>query len=139
MENVWTWVIRGLGAMGALIAGLLGEWDATIQVLCIIMALDFTTGLMAAFFRKSDKTKGGGFSSHVSFIGLTRKILILMLVGLAVALDRALGTPGVLRLAVSMFYTANEGLSILENAALLGLPLPQVLKKAMEVMREKSD
>lgn len=137
MENVWVWIVRVLGAVSAFIAGLLGGWDATLQVLCLVMALDFITGLMVAFHGKSSKTDGGGFSSQISFAGLTRKIFVLILVGLAVALDRALGTPGVLRLAVSMFYTANEGLSILENAAVLGLPLPDVLKRALEQLRDK--
>ena len=139
MDSIWPWIVKVLGAIGALIAGLLGGWDATLQVLCLVMALDFITGLFVAFHGKSSKTAGGGFSSQISFAGLTRKIFVLILVGLAVALDRALGTPGVLRLAVSMFYTANEGLSILENAAVLGLPLPDVLKNALEQMKDKND
>lgn len=139
MNEVWIWIVRAVGAAGALVAGLLGGWDVTLQVLVMVVALDFVTGLLVAFHGKSGKTEGGGFSSKASFLGLTRKILVLMLVGLAVAMDRALGTPGVLRLAVSMFYIANEGLSILENAALLGLPLPKAMKTALEAMRDKND
>lgn len=137
MDKIWAWVVRITGAAGALAAGMLGGWDATLQVLCLVMALDYITGLLVAFHGRSPKTDGGGFSSRMSFLGLTRKVFVLILVGLAVALDRALGTPDVLRLAVSMFYTANEGLSILENAALLGLPLPNVLKDALESLRNK--
>ena len=137
MANVWSWLIRTIGAVGALIAGLLGGWDATMQVLCLVMALDFVTGLMVAFHGKSKKTETVGLSSKASFIGITRKVFILILVGLAVAIDTSLGMAGVLRLAVSMFYTANEGLSILENAGLLGLPMPDALKRALEQMRDK--
>lgn len=137
MENFWAWVVKVMGAAGALAAGLLGGWDATIKGLCLVMALDFVTGLLVAFHGKSGKTEGGGFSSYISFLGLTRKVFVLILVGLAVALDNIIGTPGVLRLAVSMFYTANEGLSILENAAVLGLPLPVVLENALKQLKDK--
>lgn len=139
MESVWIWIVRALGAIGAFFAGLFGGWDATLQVLLLVMVLDFATGLLVAYHGKSDKSDGGGLSSRASFLGLTKKIVVLLLIALATAVDRALGTPGVLRLAVSMFYIANEGLSILENAALLGLPLPAALKGALEAMRDKSD
>lgn len=139
MEAVWVWIVRTLGAVGAFVAGLLGGWDVTLQVLLLAMTLDFVTGLLVAFHGRSVKTQGGGFASKESFLGLTRKIFVLLLVCLATALDGALGTPGVLRLAVSMFYVANEGLSILENSALLGMPLPAALKTALEAMKEKAD
>lgn len=139
MEQIWAWIVRATGAAGALIAGLLGGWDGTMKVLCFVMALDFVTGLLVAYHGLSGKTEGGGLSSRVSFLGLTKKVLVLMLVGLAVGLDEALGTPGVLRLAVSMFYIANEALSVTENAALLGVPMPPALKKALEAMRERDE
>lgn len=139
MEKAWIWIVKLVGGAAAGAAGLLGGWDATLQVLLLVLALDFVTGLLVAFLGRSSKTEGGGFSSKESFLGLTRKVMVLILIAVAVAIDRALGTPGVLRLAVSMFYVANEGLSILENAALLGLPLPQALIAALEAMRDKGD
>ena len=139
MEKVWVWIVRGCGAVGSFLAGLLGGWDATLIALLLVMALDFATGLLVAWNGNSSKTETGGLSSSVSFKGLTKKIAILLLIALAAVLDRAVGTPGVLRLAVSMFYTANEGLSILENVALLGLKLPVTLVSALEAMRERGE
>ncbi len=139
MENVWLWIVRAFGAAFAFVAGLLGGWDATLKVLCGAMAADFVTGLLVAKHGKSDKTESGLLSSGAAFLGLTKKAVMLILVGFSAAADRALDAPGVLRTAVSMFYIANEGLSLLENAALLGLPLPKALKAALEAMQDKAE
>ena len=139
MQDIWLWFVRAMGAVGAFIAGLLGGWDATISVLMGFMVVDFITGLLVALQMKSNKSDTGGLSSKASFKGLLKKVFVLFLVGVGAALDGVLGTPGVLRLAVSMFYIANEGLSILENAALLDVPLPKALVSALEAMREKND
>ncbi len=139
MKDIGAWVVKALGAAGALVIGLLGGWDTTLKMLCLVMALDFVTGLLVGFHGKSSKTEGGGLSSAVSFSGLMKKTMVLILVGLAVAVDRILETPGTLRLAVSMFFISNEGLSIIENAGVLGLPLPKALKKALEALRDKDE
>ena len=139
IEKVWIWIVRVVGAVGGFLAGLLGGWDGSLAALLIAMAVDFATGLLVAYHGKSGKTETGGLSSGVSFLGLTKKIVVLLLVGLAVSLDAALDTPGVLRMAVVMFYVANEGLSIMENVALLGMKLPKALVSALETMRDKND
>ena len=100
------------------------------------VGLDLLTGILCAFHQKIDKTQGGGFLSRSFFLGLTRKLMMLALVMLATALDTMLGSDGVARLAVIGFYAANEGLSILENAALLGLPLPGALTEALERVKD---
>lgn len=132
------WIIKALGAVGAVAGGLLGGWDTALQVLLIAMAADYLTGLFVAFARKSGKTEGGGFSSNTSFLGIFRKLSILVVVALAVALDNFMATPGVLRLAVCGFYIANEGLSVLENIALLGVKIPPITK-ALEVLRNTNE
>ena len=133
------WLGRALAAAIAWLARALGGWDTTLSLMFAIMGLDLLTGLLVSLAGKSDKTAGGGFLSGAFFQGLTRKLMMLLLVMLATALDGLMGTDGVCRLAVIGFYAANEGLSIVENAALLGLPFPQGLLAVLERMREQGD
>ncbi len=118
---------------------LLGGWDVAIRILFLFMLLDYVSGLLCGFLRKSPKTEGGGFLSSVAFQGLTRKLMMVAVVILAAGLDRLLGTDGLCRLAAIGFYTANEGLSIVENLALLGVPFPNGLKRVLTVLRQRSD
>ncbi len=135
MREAMKWLYRLFSvALAALCRGL-GGWDGALALLFTCMGLDVLTGLLCALHRLSDKTEGGGFLSRSFFLGLTRKAAVLALVMLAAALDGAMGTGAVARLSVIGFYTAGEGLSILENAALLGLPLPGALKAALERLR----
>ena len=135
MNDVTKWLMRAGALVLAWLCRALGGWDGALGLLFLVMGLDLLTGLLCAFHQKSDKTPGGGFLSRAFFLGLTRKLMMAALVMLATALDRMMGSDGVARLAVIGFYAANEGLSILENAALLGLPLPGVLKEALERMK----
>lgn len=131
-----------LGALGALLAWCvqaLGGWDAALRMLFAIMGLDVFAGLMTALQGRSLKTAGGGFLSAALFKGITRKLMVLALVALGTALDQMMDAPGVCRLTVIGFYAANEGLSIAEKAALLGLPFPKALARVMEAMRRKGD
>lgn len=118
---------------------LLGGWDASIRLFFLVMLLDYATGLLCGFFRKSPKTDGGGFLSSVAFVGLTRKLLMVLVILLAAALDRMLGVDGLCRLAAIGFYAANEGLSIVENLALLGVPFPKGLLRVLTVLRDRAD
>lgn len=118
---------------------LLGGWDTAIGMMFLLMALDLLTGVMTAFRHKSAHTQGGGFLSRTFFLGLTRKLTITIMIMLATTLDRALNTQGICRLAAIGFYTANEGLSIVENAALLGVPFPEGLLNALERLRERGE
>ena len=136
MNEVIKWASRAGAVILAWLCRALGGWDGALGLLFLVMGLDLLTGILCAFHQKSDKTQGGGFLSRSFFLGLTRKLMMLALVMLATALDNMMGSDGVARLAVIGFYAANEGLSILENAALLGLPLPGALTEALERVKD---
>ena len=131
--------LGALAAAGAVIAQALGGWDGTLKALLAFMAADYVTGLVvAAVFRRSPKTERGALSSRAGFLGLVKKCDILLLVLLAVLLDEATGS-GIIRAGVCLFFTANEGLSILENLGLMGVPYPGFLRDMLEAMRKKND
>ncbi|MHC1787046.1 MAG: phage holin family protein [Christensenellales bacterium] len=136
MRELFRWVGGALGGCAAWLCWALGGWDAALGMMFLIMGLDLLSGLLASFQGRSGKTPGGGFLSSALFKGLSRKLMMLALVMLAAALDRMLGTQGISRLAVIGFYAANKGLSIVENAALLGVPFPQGVLKVLEKMKE---
>ena len=127
-----------LMSLAALLARALGGWDAALAMMFLLMGLDVVSGLLVALCRKSDKTGSGGFRSGSFFTGLTRKLLMVLLVILGTALDSLLGT-SVCRLSVIGFYAANEALSVVENAALLGLPFPRGLLKSLERYHQQQD
>ena len=135
-------ISRALGGalMGlvAWVSQLLGGWDTALGLMFLLMGLDLVTGVIIALAGKSSHTPGGGFLSRRLFDGLLRKTLMVLMVILATALDGLLGA-SVCRLAVIGFYGANEALSIIENAALLGLPFPKGLLEALERFREARD
>jgi len=128
------------GAAMAALAFLLralGGWDAALMLMLLMMGLDLVSGLILSFQRRSAKTPRGGFDSGTMFLGLTRKLLMLLLVILGTALDSLLGS-GICRLAVG-FYSAGEALSVVENAALAGVPFPRGLLASLERYRERLD
>ncbi len=137
MKGIWKWCLSALGTLGAWLCWALGGWDLALGMMFLIMGLDLLTGLLCSFAGKSQKSPGGGFLSGAFFQGLSRKLMMLALVMLATALDRLLDSQGVSRLAVIGFYAANEGLSIVENGALLGLPFPKGVLKLLEAMRKE--
>ena len=129
------------GAVMAALAFLLralGGWDAALMLMLLMMGLDLVSGLILSFQRRSAKTPRGGFDSGAMFLGLTRKLLMLLLVILGTALDSLLGS-GICRLAVIGFYSAGEALSVVENAALAGVPFPRGLLASLERYRERLD
>ena len=114
-----------LAALGGVAAYLFGPWDALLVALLAVIALDYLTGGAAAAARRA-------LSSAAGWRGLLKKAVILLVVCLGTLLDRLLEqTNGAVRAAVCLFYIANEGLSVLENAAALGLPLPEALRRAL--------
>lgn len=120
-----------IAALGGVAAFLFGPWDGLLTALLIAVAIDYLTGFAGAAVQ-------GALSSEVGFRGLLRKVTIFLIIGLATALDRlVLSTNGALRAAVCLFYIVNEGLSILENTAKIGLPLPEALKNALTQLSEK--
>lgn len=131
-------VFAVFAAVGSLIAAELGGWDAVLKALIIFLAADFLLGLAAAaLFQRSPKSKNGALDSRACFQGLVRKLTVLLFVWLGATLDRLLGA-AYLRTAVCLFFIANEGLSILENTALIGVPWPPAIQNALEVLKDQS-
>lgn len=130
MDQFWKGAIRAVAGIGGAIAGAMGGWDATLKVLVVMMVVDYLTGLMVAFMGRSEKTEYGGLSSKVGFVGLLKKGMMLMVVLVATMLDAAMGM-AVCRDAACWFYIANEGLSLLENLNLAGVPFPAKIKELL--------
>lgn len=136
----WDKIVKALAAVAGAIAGLFGPWNTMLTILVVVMAIDYISGWIVAACGRSPKTEGGGLSSKVGFIGIAKKAFIMLLILLATMLDRAIGTgTTVFQSSLVLYYIANEGLSILENAALLGVRFPDKLKRALETMREKEE
>lgn len=126
-----------LGMVGSLIAGAFGGWDGAFVTLLIFMAADYLSGLAVALvFRKSPKTKSGGGSSRVGWKGLCRKGMTLLIVLVAYRLDLILGV-NYIRDTVMIGFIANETISITENAGLMGVPLPKVIVRAIDILNDK--
>ncbi len=143
MDRIWEHAVRWLAAAGGLIVGLYGGWTPGSRVLLVLMTVDYITGLICALSGKSTKTESGHFWSRVAFLGLAKKGVIMLVVLVAAQLDKVLAVgPGpqtLFRTAAEFYYIASEGLSIIENAGLLGVPVPKVIRQALEVLREKHD
>jgi toxin secretion/phage lysis holin len=132
-------ILTVIGATGAFIANLFGGWDAGLTTLVIFMTIDYLTGLIVAgVFHKSKKTENGALSSKAGLQGIAKKIMMLLLVLVAVRLDILTGTDYI-RDAVIIALCGNELISIIENAGLMGVPIPQKLKEAIEVLSRKGE
>lgn len=138
MEQFWRGIVKGVAAVGGAIAGAVGGWDATIKVLVVMMVIDYVSGLVVAAMGKSTKTDYGGLSSKVGFIGLAKKGLMLAVVLMAATLDEAMGT-AVCRDTACWFYIANEGISVLENLNLVGVPFPEKIRALLGARMEEAD
>ena len=127
------------GILGSIVTALFGGWDTVFQTLLLFMIIDWITGgiLLPAVFKKSPKSENGALESRAGFKGLCRKGMILLFVMIAVRLDLLMGT-SYLRDAVCIGFIANEALSVIENAGLMGVPFPKSLKKAVDVLQNKS-
>jgi len=136
----WDKILKFLAGIAGAICGLFGEWSTTLTILVAVMAIDYISGVIVAACGKSPKTEAGGLSSKVGFIGIAKKGFIMLLVLLATMLDKAIGNETmVFQTSLVFYYIANEGLSVLENAALMGLPFPEKLKKALEALRDRDE
>lgn len=121
-----------LGGLNSVIGYLLGGLDAMLICLFTFMILDYLTGIIKAFKNKK-------LSSETGFYGILKKITILVVIMVAVQVDTALQLNDVMRYLALGFYIANEGLSILENAGEIGIPLPEKLKESLEKLRSDED
>lgn len=136
----WDKIVKWLAAAAGFIAGLFGEWNTMLTILVVMMTVDYVTGCIVALCGKSPKTEGGGLSSKVGFIGLAKKGFIMAIVLVATLLDRAIGNgTSAFQSGIVLYYIANEGLSVLENAALLGVVYPRKIQRALEAMKEEED
>ena len=132
-------VLAALAAVGSWVANALGGWDASMKVLIALMVSDYLTGvLVAAVWHKSSKSSSGTLNSVAGFKGILKKCMILLLVWIGVLLDQALGS-AYARTAVVLFFIGNEGISLLENLGLMGVPFPAFLRRALEALRDQGD
>lgn len=128
-----------LGAIGSMLTFLFGGWDTAIVTLVSFMAIDYITGLIvAAVFKKSPKTETGALQSKVGYQGLSRKAMTLFFVFIAVRLDLTIGT-SYIRDGVCIAFITNELISIVENADLMGLPIPKPIKKAIGLLKKDDE
>ena len=133
-------VLVALSVAGSFMARALGGWDTALQTLVILMAIDYITGiLIAAVWQRSSKSKTGALESRAGFKGLVRKGLILLVVLIGVQLDAILGLQAFCRTAIVLFFCGNEGLSIVENLGIMGLPLPDFVKTKFEQLKTKGN
>ena len=131
-------IVTVLGCIGAAIAGIFGGWSAGLTTLLIFMGIDYLTGLIVAgVFHKSPKSEGGALESRAGWKGLVRNGMTLLIVLIACRLDVMLGV-NYIRDAVVIAFVVNETLSIVENAGLMGVPIPAAITKAIEMLRDKS-
>lgn len=139
MNGLKTMICTGIGIVGSTVAAAFGGWDAAMITLVSMMVIDYLTGvLVAGVFHNSPKTENGALESKAGWKGLCRKGVTLLIVLVAARLDIILGT-GVIRDAVIIGYIANEIISIIENAGLMGVPIPAAIEKAIEVLQSKGE
>ena len=133
MKEFWNTIQLVFAAVGGWLGYFLGGCDGLLYALIAFVAIDYITGVMCAI---SDKT----LSSEVGFKGICRKVLIFLLVGIGHIVDaQVIGDGGVMRTAVIFFYLSNEGVSLIENAAHLGLPVPDKLKAVLEQLHDRAE
>lgn len=134
MKNI---ACTGLGVIGSYIASFWGGWSTGLATLLIFMGIDYVSGMVVAgVFHHSTKTESGALESNAGFKGLCKKGMILLYVLIAYRLDLIIGT-NYIRDAVIIGFIANEALSIIENAGLMGVPLPEPITKAIDVLKNK--
>ena len=132
-------ICTAVGLAGSVIANLFGGWDDALTTLLIFMVIDYVSGLIVAgIFKKSPKTDTGALESKAGWKGLCRKGMTLLFVLIAYRLDLTIGT-SYIRDAVIIAFIANETISLVENAGLMGVPLPAVITKAVDILQKKSE
>lgn len=131
-------IFTAMGGVGGALATLLGGFDMGLQTLLICMVIDYATGIIVAgVFHKSSKTENGSLESATGFKGLMKKVAILFVVAVGACIDKTVGTT-FLRDSIVIGFMLNEVLSIIENVGLMGVPLPKVVTKAIELLKTKA-
>lgn len=129
MEKIFNTISIILGIIGGAIVTFLGGWDGLVFTLISLMGLDYVTGILKAIYNKK-------LSSEIGSKGIIKKVLVLIIVGITVLLEKNMGIPAI-REMVIMFFVANEGISLLENIAQMGIAFPDKLKEVLLQLREK--
>ena len=133
MKQFWNTIQLVFSALGGWLGYFLGGCDGLLYALIAFVVIDYLTGVMCAIINRE-------LSSAVGFKGIFRKVLIFLLVGIANIIDvQVIGTGAVLRTAVIFFYISNEGVSLLENAGHLGLPIPEKIKTVLEQLHDRAE
>lgn len=139
MNETKTAICSIVGVIGGMIASVFGGWDAALTTLILFMTIDYISGLVVAgVFHTSKKTESGTLESRAGWKGLCRKGMTLLFVLIAYRLDIAIGL-NYIRDTVIIGFIANELISIVENAGLMGIPLPPVITKAIDVLTKKGE
>lgn len=132
------YLLTVLGIIGSFIAELFGGWTTYLQTLLIFMVIDFVSGLLVAIlFKNSNKTDSGTLSSQAGFKGICKKCYILLMVLVAHRLDVTLATDYI-KTAVIIAFIVNELISIIENAGLMGIPIPKIVMSVIDVLKKKA-
>ena len=138
LKTIFSGYSMVIGAIGGVFLMLFGDWTVALTVLCICMAIDYVTGLVVAgVFHASPKSAGGGLDSNAGWKGLARKVATLVIVLIAHFVDLLIGTQYI-RDAVVIAFIVNEIVSILENCALMGVPIPKVLLRGLDILRQQA-
>lgn len=131
-------ICTATGLIGGFVASLFGGWSAALTTLVIFMGIDYLSGLLVAgVFHNSFKTESGALESKAGWKGLCRKGMTLLIVLIGYRLDLAIGV-NYIKDAVTIAFIANETISIVENAGLMGVPMPEIITKAIDVLNSKS-
>jgi len=138
-RSIWTGLYGAAVAVVTYLAYLLGGWDGALSTMFVAMGLDYFTGIICAIAGKSPKSKSGKFTSTIAYKGLTKKMMMLVIIMVATMLDRLIGTNGVARIAAISFYVANEGMSVVENAHAMGVKIPKGLMDTLKRLRSRGD
>ncbi len=133
MREIWNWTQLSLAALGGFLGWFLGGVDGFLYALVAFVAIDYVTGIMCAIVDRV-------LSSEIGYRGIFKKVLIFALVGVAHIIDQnIIGDGSIIRTAVIFFYLSNEGISIIENATRLGLPIPEKLRDVLEQLKDGGD
>lgn len=139
-QNTKNGILALLAIIGTFIAESLGGWDSAMITLVIIMVIDYVTGLSCALvWHKSPKTKSGCADSSVGWKGLIKKGAMFLVVLIAVRLDTTLNLSGAARLATILFFVGNEGISVVENLGIMGVPFPGFVKNSLAKLKADND
>ena len=130
IEQLGTTIKVGLTGLGAFTGYVFGEWGVLMQILTAFVVADYLTGVIAGFIE-------GRLASKAGFKGIAKKVTIFTLVAVAHFVDKALGQSSAVQVSVIFFYIGNELISIIENSGRIGLPIPEALKKAVEIFKTK--